>query len=136
MLSGGGGLDSRTVSLHYAMFPPRSAQSTDIGVYTAADGSGPHCQRALCHLPAGRARWHPLLEVVRFHGGGAGGALPPTAGGGGATPSLPALVTPGSGRLGSGGSLLWVGGAPGDRCPLWSQITKLKTDRVMRLVWG
>lgn len=27
-------------------------------------------------------------------------------------------------------------GAPGDRCPLWSQITKLKTDRVMRLVWG
>ena len=108
MLSGGEGLDSKTVSLHYAMSPPRSAQSTNIGVYTAADGSGPHCQRALCHLPAGRAGWHPLLEVVRFHGGGAGGARHPLLGG--VTPSLPALVTPGSGRLGSGGSLLWVGG--------------------------
>ena len=36
---------------------------------------------------------------------GAEGALPPTVGG--LTPSLPALVTPGCGGLGSGGSLLW-----------------------------
>ena len=43
----------------------------------------------------------------------------PLRGGGGATPSLPALVTPGSGRLGSGGSLLWVGGGT------WGQVSSL-----------
>lgn len=71
---------------------------------------------------------------LRWSDSGVGGCTATHCGG--PTPSLPARLTPGCGGLGSGGSLLWGRGAPADRCPLWSQITKLKTDRAMGLVQG